>query len=589
MNNFIRMIAALCLCVTLCGLLSACAGDVTPPTDTTPATTTTDTPTPADTTAPDDGKLHIIESGKVKYDLIYPILADDAMRESVKRMTDAFRELTGLRLRAFDDYVDAGKTRDSETYEILLGKTGYDESAQGFSGVRYNDYRVCVVGHKIIVAAHKTETLNAAIDWLLEQLRAGLVGQGESAVLTLDSLDHAVKSEGYEVGCFTLGGNSLENYRMVYGDANMLEPLQALRDELAERTGYVLDIVKDTEPATEYEIIFGETARPESANAPKQDYLHYSVEFVGSKLVLSAGGLHSLSKVAKTLASLLIGDKTEVALSSDFRLEGSYIDDPYNNTTMPEGADVRVMSCNILAEYENYNGRIPVALRKEVFFAALDYYQPTVVGLQEFSPAWFECFGEYRDADKYEVFKVMSPNGKDNYFTTILYRRDLLEVIDSGVHKYSVGNNLRGRCVAWASFRVKATGKVFSFTSTHLDGFDSADTEIQIAEWAEIINRLAALGPVMSTGDFNTTEGTQDFEEMQTLASVRDVRYDCEVRLNEEGSYHDLGNPMSGYGLALDHVFATYDAICKRFEMLIFNEQIWGSDHSWVLADMKLG
>ena len=592
MKIYVRIIAALCLCVMCMGLFAACSGGGSDPADTTPAGTSgtqPSDPTPPETTAPDDGKVHIIESGKVKYDLIYPILADDATKETVKRLTEAFREATGLRLRSFDDYVEAGQTRDSETYEILLGKTGYDESAQVFAGLRYNDYRVTVVGHKIVVAAYRAETINAAVDWLLETMKSGLSGSGESAALTLDSLEHSVTSQEYAVNKFTIAGNELSLYRMVYSDAYMLDTLQTLRDELAEKTGYVLDIVRDSEPAGDYEIIFGDTNRAESAKVGAQDYLHYRLESVGSKLVLRAGGLHSLAKTAASLVTELIGEASEVEVPPGYLLEGSYIDDPYNNTTMADGADVRVMSCNILAEYENYNGRIPVAFRKEVFFAALDYYQPTVIGIQEFSPAWYACFSEYHDADKYDIFKVMSPNGKDYYFTTILYRKDLLEVIDSGTHKYSVGNNIRGRALAWATFRVKATGKVFSFTSTHLDGFDSESTDVQIAEWAEIVHKLDKLGPVMSTGDFNTTEGTQDYADMQSANGMRDLRYDCEVRLNEEGSYHDLGNPMSGYGLALDHIFATNDAICKRFEMLIFNEQIWGSDHSWVLADVKLG
>ena len=190
-----------------------------------------------------------------------------------------------------------------------------------------------------------------------------------------------------------------------------------------------------------------------------------------------------------------------------------------------------------------------------------------------------------------DVFRAYEEIAKGPYRAIVLrtlFLKILLEVIDSGTHKYSVGNNMRGRCVSWGLFKVRATGKVFGFTSTHLDGFDSPDTDIQIAEWAEIVHKLAESGPVMATGDFNTAESMNDFNDIQTSSGMRDLRYDCEVRLNEEGSYHDLGNPMSGYGLALDHIFATQNAIGKRFEMLIFNEQIWGSDHSWVLCDVAL-
>lgn len=585
MRKHIKMIALLCLCLAFVGLCGCNNNDT--PSDITPDTTTSAAPETT-TAKPDDGKLCIIEDGKVKYDLIMPILPDDATKQAAERFTEGFREMTGLKLKSFDDYVDVGQTHDDETYEILFGLTSYRQSSQIYSGMKYNDYRISVVGHKIVVAAYTADSLNAAVDWMLEQFGSALTGNGASAELVLEGLEHSVASQDYAVISWAIGGNDLGLYRFVYSDANLLETLQTMRSELAELTGYFLDIVKDTEVAGEYEILVGETNRPESAKVGLQDYLHYRFELVGNKLVLRAGGMHSLAKTASAFVTMFASDKTEVAIPTGFSLDGNYIDDPFDNTTMAEGSDIRVMSCNILAEYENYNGRIPVVFRKEVFFAALDYYQPTIIGIQEFSPAWYECLSEYRDADKYEIFEVMSPNGKDLYFTTILYRKDLLEVVDKGTHKYSVGNNMRGRCVSWGLFRVKATGKVFGFTSTHLDGFDSPDTDIQIAEWAEIVHKLAEAGPVMSTGDFNTTETMNDFGDLQTSSGMRDLRYDCEVRLNEEGSYHDLGNPMSGYGLALDHIFATYDAIGKRFEMLIFNEQIWGSDHSWVLCDVAL-
>ena len=68
-----------------------------------------------------------------------------------------------------------------------------------------------------------------------------------------------------------------------------------MRSELAELTGYFLDIVKDTEVAGEYEILVGETNRPESAKVGLRDYLHYCFELVGNKLVLRAGGMQAFA------------------------------------------------------------------------------------------------------------------------------------------------------------------------------------------------------------------------------------------------------------------------------------------------------
>ena len=122
MRRYTKIIAALCLCL-------ACAGLCGCNNNNTPADSTSDTtplPTPDTTTVqPDDGKLHIIEGGKVKYDLITPILSDEATKQAAERLTNGFREVTGLKLKSFDDYVEVGQTHDDDTYDILLVQSSY--------------------------------------------------------------------------------------------------------------------------------------------------------------------------------------------------------------------------------------------------------------------------------------------------------------------------------------------------------------------------------------------------------------------------------------------------------------------------------
>ena len=64
--------------------------------------------------------------------------------------------------------------------------------------------------------------------------------------------------------------------------------------------------------------------------------------------------------------------------------------------------------------------------------------------------------------------------------------------------------------------------------------------------------------------------------------------YAAKKRLNVAGSWHDWGNPTPSAGSA-DHITATKNgAEVLQFETLTYNEQIWASDHAWLMADVKL-
>lgn len=554
----------------------------------------------SETEAPDDsdGMLTLVEDGKVKYTIILPILATDEEKAFAASFKDAFKEATGLNIKVGDDYITSNQKHDPNKPEILVGRTNYEESSEAYSGVRYHDYKIKTVGKKLVIAAYTADKFDAVLSYLKENVLSQSKGTGDSAGLSVEFSEKFVSDGNYSVKSWDIAGNSLEKYRFVYENALILDSLKKMRTELAELTGYYLDIVEDSKSKasdSEFEILFGDTDRTESSNMQKPGYLEYVYKTVGNKLVIKTGGTHSLNKAIESFVKDYTENKESVSIKADYEKTGNWFDDPYDNRSMTEGADIRAMSCNILAEYENYGGTIPVELRKEIFFAMLDYYQPTIIGVQEFSPAWYAALEDYRDSDKWDIIRVMSPNKKDYNFSTVMYRKDLLTLEEGGAFSYSVGNNQRGRCLTWGKFTVKATGVKFAYTSTHLDGFESDDTVIQIGEFAAKIKELERdWGPVISTGDFNTAEpevwpGAKCYNLLMEQAGMSDFRYNCLEKLNNHGSYHGLGTMIGNDAVSgsLDHIFGTSAASCLKFEVAIFNEQIWASDHSWLMGDIK--
>ena len=169
-----------------------------------------------------------------------------------------------------------------------------------------------------------------------------------------------------------------------------------------------------------------------------------------------------------------------------------------------------------------------------------------------------------------------------------MYRKDKFTLLDKGMKYYSKFNNSRCRCMTWGIFRVNETGKEFGFVSTHWDGADTENTMTQVAEITELTNQLAKDRPVFTMGDLNSNEWTKAMKTyLPAIDSVDCMRADESVRLNIAGSWHDWANDKPSAG-SCDHITATKkDTEVLKFETLMYNEQIYSSDHAWLAVDIK--
>ena len=394
-----------------------------------------------------------------------------------------------------------------------------------------------------------------------------------------------MSTEAYTIASWTVNGRVIKDFRIVYGSNVSVEAAEALGKAICEVTGQPLEIVSDADSTpVAREILLGETNREENSKIKTPTYLNFAFGVVNGKLILKTGGAHSLNRIIQRLGELLQKEPKLFSMSEGEVLQGDFYDDPYD-LSFAEGADIRGMSCNMLAEWENYGGGdAPLVERKEVFFSMLDVYKPDVLGLQEVSPGWYASFVDYRDWDKWHILKYQSPIVDDNVYSTVMFRSDRFELLDEGMHYYSKFNNRRCRCVTWALLKDKQNGKEFCYISTHWDGAISKNEENKIAqttEEAEIVNRFAKRCPVITTGDYNSNEWTEPMKQLLAMTDSSDSKHAAKERVNNIGSWHGLRVEKPSVG-SCDHLTVTNkDCDVLKFETMMYNE------HAWLYADIR--
>jgi endonuclease/exonuclease/phosphatase family metal-dependent hydrolase len=105
------------------------------------------------------------------------------------------------------------------------------------------------------------------------------------------------------------------------------------------------------------------------------------------------------------------------------------------------------------------------------------------------------------------TYKCEYQNRQASQDNRIIYNTDRVSLVRQGAVRYptqTAGKN--ERYLVWAVFAMKATGKQFLFTDTHLDPY-SNDT--RRAQWDEAIATTNALKgdlPVVAVGDYNTSK-----------------------------------------------------------------------------------
>lgn len=260
---------------------------------------------------------------------------------------------------------------------------------------------------------------------------------------------------------------------------------------------------------------------------------------------------------------------------------------------LTDGADIRIMSTNILVRYKGWGGT-PVKSRALMFAEVLNKYKPDVAAIQEACSDWHKCI-EKTVGDTYEFVQPRFDLFRTS-LTTMIYNKNTLNLVDSGRVKYSQGDGPQHRAITWAVFETKEDGKRFAAISTHFDLLRLKDTEkeydiifSQAEELFAFIDELSEKYdcPVFSAGDYNACETQGDIGEAagvliyeKVAEKLSDVKYMTENRM--------YGTEIGENDPCWDHIFLSGNAEIKAFRILSDSYLSPLSDHYPIFTDISL-
>ena len=588
MKKFIFILLALLMLVSLMSCNEQ--GD-------TPADTTTAIPEDTTTAVPEPEPLKIIDNGTTKFKVIYPDGPDKDMFTAMRNMIDDIEKKTGVKLEFDNDFLKFDEVHDDEAYEILVGPTNYAQTAEVLGDLKTCDYAIVQRGNKIVIAAHTPEMTIRALNYFRKNILPDNVETSADgkATFTFKEFIYIVDAP---ITSFTVEGKDLRDFTIVYAKAKpgYDRAAERLQQDISERYGYMLPIVADTksEPVAD-EILIGPTNRAEStAFYAKYEFpnLTYHIGVEGGKFIIAGAPYSCLQGANRFCTTYLYSSGKDVALKTGDHLTDSLIDTA--SVPLTEGADIRIMTANILAEFKSWSNTYeitPVYERIEIFAALMEVYKPDVIGIQEVTPHWHETIPQYL-GDTYEIIYTKTPDGLVNY-STILYDKTKYDLVDSGVTYFTTEGKNNIRLVTWGVFSSKTSDIKFSVFNSHWCWDTEEHNRQQALEESQLIKKVTEKYPYpyFCTADYNTKQDSANYKYFMELTGAVDAKYaakDAGTLLNVAGGCANLGEARPSGGNSIDHIFMTPECRVLAFATVLDNAIQDLSDHSPKYADIKL-
>ena len=236
----------------------------------------------------------------------------------------------------------------------------------------------------------------------------------------------------------------------------------------------------------------------------------------------------------------------------------------------------------------------------------MDVYQPDVVGMSECVPAHITFLQSDYASTSYGDYQFhytwRSSSNKET--TPIMWNATKLEDLEHGTFwlsdtpdtesKATAWGAQHWRIVCWAKLKVKATGKIFLFFSTHFDFNDVAHVNSvkTIQKKATEMGAFSKYG-FFFVGDCNMQPWKNGYNEVYKIG-MADINYEL-TGDNGPGTcngYHTDGAPEgeSGGG-TIDYIFYTPNKVHPlRYEVVdkMGSDGDWISDHRGLYAEAAL-
>ena len=485
--------------------------------------------------------------------------------------------------------------------EILVGNTCREESKTAMAAIGYDDFSVTYANNKIIIAAHNPERLAEAVRFFKEKCIRSAEGRleyiGDYTYMSTDSL-------------MIDRGETLADYKIVIGHDKLYMSAYAIQQYIKEKHGAEPEIIYDSEPKSTNEIVLGNADREIAGSAHGLNLNEGIIEVHGKDLLIATRDsidTNLLFEIFKK--SHLSGVYTDsFNFKSDYKAMVNIYDGVFNDSAaFTEGSDIRVMSFNILCDLW---GNPSVKNRSEDVMRVIKCYLPDAVGLQEVSANWHSAINDSIKSTPYKLIctehdYVDKKYGNTN-FTPILYNADTLTLIECDTEEYTEAKTRYMRTMSYAYFEQKASGKKFVLLNTHYEAPGNNETEkaehleYRKAQTADMVNMIDELEerygcPVLITGDFNTTEGSDKADQhapywnLIEQAELQDAKKSADKIKRACKTWHDLGEQVAATNAgSFDHIFGNEKVHFTYFNTLIDKWLMSASDHCPIYADVKL-
>ena len=314
----------------------------------------------------------------------------------------------------------------------------------------------------------------------------------------------------------------IESYTIVYADepTGLESVANSLCNAIKKATGKTLPVVCDSDsPERIHEILIGPTNRSFSRQcyAESSHIMQYEIQMQKGKLQLVVGGPYSAMKCVDQFTA-------HVLTSGEKLREGvSYYATELATDSQPltEGADIRVMSSNVLAYQwgeEDYPNVYPVATRAEIYAGVLLRFLPDIVGAQETDNPWMVALPYYltamaeKDGVEYThlLCKVENRGRMVVNFSSILFRSDLYTADASGcdVFEANYQSSYCQRVGSWAKFTSKSDPTLqMVLVNSHWAHETEARILSCVNEEAALVARMKEQYPgvpIFCTADYNS-------------------------------------------------------------------------------------
>ncbi|MBQ8574937.1 MAG: endonuclease/exonuclease/phosphatase family protein [Clostridia bacterium] len=285
----------------------------------------------------------------------------------------------------------------------------------------------------------------------------------------------------------------------------------------------------------------------------------------------------------------IINQLTALILSFLFTL-GSYAPENFAIANVPEkSADsVRIVSFNVRCKDDTFGS---VKGRSQLICAALEQYAPDSFGVQEATAQWIEILSE--NLIDYDCVSRMRDGKASSEASAVFYLKDKYNLLDSGTIWLSDTPEEFGskftlsfcpRIATWVKLENKETGEIYIHINTHLDHVLESVRVKQINVLKVKIEELKTEGyPVVCTGDFNTKEGADAYNEMKPC--MNDSKYLAE-NSDDGATYINYGKNIFETR-PIDFIFVSEGVRVENYK--IIDEKIgdmYLSDHAALCADI---